>query len=75
VRVELQLDTESLGEQQNQGLPSTQRQTSSSTISAPLGQWTTFAATGSETPAQSTTTWSTQPRRGRQLMQLRVLSN
>ena len=72
VRVELQFDTESLGERQNQGVPSTQRQTTSSTLSAPLGQWITFAATGTAAPAQSPTTWSSQSRHGRQLMQLRV---
>lgn len=75
VRVELQFDTESLGERQNQGVPSTHRQTSSSTLSVPLGQWTTFAATGTESTPSSPTTWSTQSQRGRQLMQLRVTTD
>lgn len=72
VRVEVQLDAESLGDRQGSAIPATQHQVSSSTLSVPLGRWTTFAATGTAAPAQSSSTWSSQPQAGRQLMQLRV---
>lgn len=72
VRVELRLEVDSLGEPQSTHVPSTQHQASSSTLSVPLGQWTTFAATGTESPSSSPYTWSTQSQRGRRLMQLRV---
>ena len=77
VRLDLRLETERVGDRQGQDVPPSSLQTSASTLSLPLGQWTTFAATGTAPPPLDPTTWSTQALRsgGRQLMQVRVMPN
>ena len=74
VRVDLRIETEAVGDRQGQDVPSSRLQTSATTLSVPLGRWTTFAATGAAQPPLEPSTWSTQAlhARDRQLMQLRV---
>jgi hypothetical protein len=77
VRLNLRLEIERIGDRRGQEVPSSSLQTSASTLSLPLGQWTTFAATGTAQPPLDPAVWSTQAlrTRGRQLMQVRVLPN
>lgn len=77
VRLDLRLEIERIGNRRGQDVPSSSLQTSASTLSLSLGQWTTFAATGTAEPPLDPATWSTQAlrTRGRQLMQVRVLPN
>lgn len=77
VRLDLRLEIERIGDRRGQDVPSSSLQVSASTLSLSLGQWTTFAATGTAEPPLDPATWSTQAlrTRGRQLMQVRVLSN
>ncbi|MEI7463963.1 MAG: hypothetical protein WCJ87_01260 [Burkholderiales bacterium] len=77
VRVSIGLMTQSIGDEQGLGVPSSRSQMSSATLSVPLNRWTTFAATGAVQPLPDRSAWSTQvpQARARQLMQLRVMSN
>ncbi len=77
VLLDLRLEIERIGDRRGQDVPSSSLETSASTLSLSLGQWTTFAATGTAQPPLEPATWSTQSlrTRGRQLMQVRVMPN
>lgn len=74
VQVELRIETQGIDDQRGTDIPASSTQTWASTLSAPWGQWTTFATTGTAQPLSGGPAWSTQSARahGLQFMQLRV---
>jgi hypothetical protein len=74
VRVDLRLQTQNVGERRGAEVPTSGEQAWASTLSVPLGEWTTFAATGTARALPNRSTWSTQSADAQapQWMQLRV---
>lgn len=70
VRLDIELKVAGVRDSHGSDLPATQRQQVSTSVSAPLGQWITLAATGQ---AAQRGTYSSQPNdQGRTLVQVRV---
>ena len=74
VRLEVRLDSDRIGEGSGD-LPATSSRQSGTTLSVPMGRWTTLAVTGSAQTVSSPGTWSTQSSqaRERQWIQVRVI--
>jgi len=74
VRVDLRLETQDVGDRRDAAVPTSGEQAWASTLSVPLGEWTTFAATGTTRSPRNPSTWSTQSAdaQAQQWMQLRV---
>ncbi len=74
VRLEVRLDSDRIGERPGD-LPATSSRQSDTTLSVPMGRWTTLATTGSAQTVSSAGTWSTQSSqaRERQWIQVRVI--
>ena len=75
VRLQVRLESDSIGERPGDELPATSARQSGTTLSVPMGRWTTLAVTGSAQAAPSPGSWSTQSSRTseRQWLQVRVI--
>jgi hypothetical protein len=74
VRLEVRLESERIDERSGD-LPATSSRQSDTTLSVPMGRWTTLATTGSARPVPGPSAWSTQSAqaRERQWIQVRVI--
>ncbi len=74
VRLEVRLESDRIGERSGD-LPATSSHQSGTTLSVPLGRWTTLATTGPAQTAPSPGAWSTQSSQAldRQWIQVRVI--
>ena len=74
VRLEVRLESERIDERSGD-LPATSSRQSDTTLSVPMGRWTTLAVTGSAQAVPGAGTWSTQSSqaRERQWIQVRVI--
>jgi hypothetical protein len=70
VKIEIEAQSSAVDERTSSDLPATQRQRTTSTVSAPLNRWVTIASSGK--PAQVGSYSSTGSSDGRRLMQIRV---
>ena len=75
VRLEVRLESERIDERSDD-LPATSSRQSDTTLSVPMGRWTTLATTGSARPVPGPSAWSTQSAqaRDRQWIQVRVIA-
>jgi hypothetical protein len=73
VKLEIEVQSSSVGERTSSDLPATARQRYSTTVSAPLNQWVTIATSGSLARPGSYTSAGTSD--GRRLTQIRVSSD
>ena len=73
VKLEIEVQSSAVDGRTSSDLPATSRQLYSTTVSAPLRQWVTIAASGSASKAGSYSSAGTSD--GRRLIQVRVLAN
>lgn len=73
VKLEIEVQSSAVDERTSSDLPATARQRHSTTVSAPLRQWVTIAASGSAAKAGTYSSAGSSDRR--RLIQVRVLAN
>jgi hypothetical protein len=69
--VDIEVSSSGMQTEVNADLPRQNRSETTSTVTAPLGEWVTFATSGAEQPAGTYS--SDAPTQTRQLLQIRVL--